>query len=147
MHSGGFELTKLTYTRVEDDLIRHRGDRQHSTTTLLRCACTNCFFAAVFFSRFDFGRMRASGFVSCSNITRYAVHSQQAHAAVNTACPGILYLVFNKADITAFASSWRAVAGRFLPLRLRGTQKTRRYIVTFSRTLGPVGACGACSGF
>ena len=27
MHSGGFELTKLTNTRVEDDLIRHRGDR------------------------------------------------------------------------------------------------------------------------
>ena len=27
MHSGGFELTKLTYTRPEDNLIRHRGDR------------------------------------------------------------------------------------------------------------------------
>ena len=27
MHSGGFELTKLTYTRLEDSLIRHRGDR------------------------------------------------------------------------------------------------------------------------
>ena len=27
MHSGGFELTKLTYTRFEDNLIRHRGDR------------------------------------------------------------------------------------------------------------------------
>ena len=26
MHSGGFELTKLTYTRLEDNLIRHRGD-------------------------------------------------------------------------------------------------------------------------
>ena len=26
-HSGGFELTKLTYTRLEDNLIRHRGDR------------------------------------------------------------------------------------------------------------------------
>ena len=29
MHSGGFELTKLTYTRLEDNLIRHRGDRLH----------------------------------------------------------------------------------------------------------------------
>ena len=28
MHSGGFDLTKLTYTRLEDNLIRHRGDRQ-----------------------------------------------------------------------------------------------------------------------
>ena len=28
MHSGEFELTKLTCTRLEDDLIRHRGDRQ-----------------------------------------------------------------------------------------------------------------------
>ena len=27
MHSGGFDLTKLTYTRLEDNLIRHRGDR------------------------------------------------------------------------------------------------------------------------
>ena len=27
MHSGGFELTKPTYTRLEDNLIRHRGDR------------------------------------------------------------------------------------------------------------------------
>ena len=27
MHSGGLELTKLSYTRLEDNLIRHRGDR------------------------------------------------------------------------------------------------------------------------
>ena len=27
MHSGGFELTKLTYIRLEDNLMRHRGDR------------------------------------------------------------------------------------------------------------------------
>ena len=27
VHSGGLELTKLTYTRLEDNLIRHRGDR------------------------------------------------------------------------------------------------------------------------
>ena len=27
MHSGRFELTKLTYTRLDDNLIRHRGDR------------------------------------------------------------------------------------------------------------------------
>ena len=26
MHLGGFELTKLTYTRLEDNLIRHRDD-------------------------------------------------------------------------------------------------------------------------
>ena len=29
MHSKGFELTKLTYTRLDDNLIRHRGDRLH----------------------------------------------------------------------------------------------------------------------
>ena len=28
MYSEGFELTKLTYTRLEDNLIRHRGDRR-----------------------------------------------------------------------------------------------------------------------
>ena len=27
MHSAGLELTKLTYTRLEDNLIHHRGDR------------------------------------------------------------------------------------------------------------------------
>ena len=27
MHSAGLELMKLTYTRLEDNLIRHRGDR------------------------------------------------------------------------------------------------------------------------
>ena len=27
MHSGGFELTKLIYSRLENNLIRHRGDR------------------------------------------------------------------------------------------------------------------------
>ena len=27
MHSAGLELTKLTYTRFEDNLIRHRGDK------------------------------------------------------------------------------------------------------------------------
>ena len=27
MHLGGFELTKLTYTRLEDNLIRHWDDR------------------------------------------------------------------------------------------------------------------------
>ena len=27
MHSGGLEFTELTYTRLEDNLIRHWGDR------------------------------------------------------------------------------------------------------------------------
>ena len=27
MNSAGLELTKLTYTRLDDNLIRHRGDR------------------------------------------------------------------------------------------------------------------------
>ena len=30
MHSEGLEHTKLTYTRLEDNLVRHRGDR-HQT--------------------------------------------------------------------------------------------------------------------
>ena len=30
MHSGGFGLTKLAYTRLENNLIRHRGDRLHT---------------------------------------------------------------------------------------------------------------------
>ena len=35
MHSGGFKLTTLTYTRLVDNLIRHRGDRQISQTDLV----------------------------------------------------------------------------------------------------------------
>ena len=31
MHSAGLELTTLTYTRLEDNLIRHRGDRDGSS--------------------------------------------------------------------------------------------------------------------
>ena len=31
MHSAGLELTKLTYTRLEDNLIRHRGDSTYYT--------------------------------------------------------------------------------------------------------------------
>ena len=34
MHSAGLELTKLTHTRLEDNLIRHRGDR-----LLMDCDC------------------------------------------------------------------------------------------------------------
>ena len=29
----GFELTKLTYTRLEDNVIRHRGDRLYKMVT------------------------------------------------------------------------------------------------------------------
>ena len=29
---GGLELTKLTYTKLEDNLIRHRGDRYIGAT-------------------------------------------------------------------------------------------------------------------
>ena len=38
MHSAGLELTKLTYTRLEDNLIRHRGDRLPRTEMVFRLA-------------------------------------------------------------------------------------------------------------
>ena len=37
VHSAGLELTKLTYTRLEDNLIRHRGDR-----TYVYVGCASC---------------------------------------------------------------------------------------------------------
>ena len=37
MHSGRFELTKLTYARLEDNLIRHRGDRLSMVIRLRLC--------------------------------------------------------------------------------------------------------------
>ena len=39
MHSGEFELTKLTYTRLEDNLIRHQGDWLLYTRLLSHRAC------------------------------------------------------------------------------------------------------------
>ena len=43
MHSAGLELTKLSYTRLEDNLIRHRGDRivyyRTNTAAALLCCC------------------------------------------------------------------------------------------------------------
>ena len=48
MHSAGLELTKLTYTMLEDNLIRHRGDRirifhtvvrEHQVHTIREIAC------------------------------------------------------------------------------------------------------------
>ena len=44
MHSAGLELTKLTYTRLEDNQIRHRGDRHV-------CTCVLVFFSL---SSFDY---------------------------------------------------------------------------------------------
>ena len=35
MHSGGLELIELTYTRFEDNLIRHRGDLQEDALCLV----------------------------------------------------------------------------------------------------------------
>ena len=37
MHSGGFELMKLTCTRLEDNLVRRRGDRQYITGIMCSC--------------------------------------------------------------------------------------------------------------
>ena len=40
MHLRGFELTKLTHTRLEDNLIRHRGDRLPYQVPVLYQVCT-----------------------------------------------------------------------------------------------------------
>ena len=43
IHSAGIELTKLTYTRLEDNLIRHRGDRLlHKANTTPPFAISTC---------------------------------------------------------------------------------------------------------
>ena len=40
MHSAGLELTELTYTRLEDNLIRHGGDRLVLPRAVLYCCKT-----------------------------------------------------------------------------------------------------------
>ena len=60
MHSEGFELTKPTYTRLEDNLIRHRGDRLYGTRSTvheyrvitavgLYCLMVSFHFSKIFF--------------------------------------------------------------------------------------------------
>ena len=46
MHSAGLELTKLTYTRLEDNLIRHRGDQIYSSAVPVVKACWSTFMRA-----------------------------------------------------------------------------------------------------
>ena len=46
LHSGGFELTKLTDTRLDDNLIRHRGDRCCYPRLTTRPLRTRSFFPA-----------------------------------------------------------------------------------------------------
>ena len=38
MHSAGLELTKLTYTGLDENLIRHRGDRLFSYESIIVCS-------------------------------------------------------------------------------------------------------------
>ena len=47
MHSAGLELTKLTYTRLEDSLIRHRGD-VYTPSTLKRAKMVHLYKWHVF---------------------------------------------------------------------------------------------------
>ena len=51
MHSAGLELTKLTFTRLEDNLIRHRGDRPN--IQILACA-NECLRKFMFRARHSF---------------------------------------------------------------------------------------------
>ena len=48
-HSAGLELTKLTYTRLEDNLIRHRGDRRMHIPVLFHFLLFS-FLSFIFFS-------------------------------------------------------------------------------------------------
>ena len=41
MHSAGLELTKLTSTRLEDNLIRHRGDRMAGYALMMMWVTSN----------------------------------------------------------------------------------------------------------
>ena len=66
VHSGGFELTKLTYTGLEDNLIRHRGDRGLWEAPLRNLDLKYCWFPE------DRNLMKNVGLnlTHCINITR-----------------------------------------------------------------------------
>ena len=52
MHSAGLELTKLSYTRLEDNLIRHRGDRHFTYQvpgTMVLYSCLFIFSSHLYF--------------------------------------------------------------------------------------------------
>ena len=66
MHSAGLEPTKLTYTRLEDNLIRHRGDRLYIYSVVLHARAYLTFGemvngrAALAGCRVTFGIIRAT---------------------------------------------------------------------------------------
>ena len=81
IHWGGFELTKLTYTGLEDNLVRHRGDRlvgvYYSRRFDVRCGIqhnlgvvnnVNFMCEITFFLKFEpkKSKTRARYFVFCS---------------------------------------------------------------------------------
>ena len=72
MHKGGFELTKLTYTRLEDNLIRHGGDRIIARRVLgyYMCGgysgitCATELNQLFFFSKIEFSREKNGLFIT-----------------------------------------------------------------------------------
>ena len=104
MHSAGLELTKLTYTRLEDNLIRHRGDRMRlawvglawrglgvvvclqALTIVLARHETKTFLSAQFGSEAQVGLLIA-GWVGSGWVCRRKPLFMSADDGTNGSCP------------------------------------------------------------
>ena len=120
MRSAGLELTKLTYTRLEDNLIRHRGDRLYQRTKMPGTKIRRYEDTKLSqFSHFPFGiflvsyicraRMHASihvhppRLVACNNVTTtqgygstYSINKRQHQHATKPITTGTLVLLAPK---------------------------------------------------
>ena len=75
MHSGGLELTKLTYNRDEDNQLRHRGDRLFIDVFF----CLFCFLTMSDqkWTRLPFGLVSLTSEALLSAMTWLAVHKMR----------------------------------------------------------------------
>ena len=91
MHSRGLEPTKLTYTRLEDNLIRHRGDQYTMSRRLvIGWLGLAAFYAHRFSSTFAVSRSRA--FRSSFFCARSSPYEQQVCTQNTRLWPGLRLL-------------------------------------------------------
>ena len=151
MHSAGLELKKLTYTRFEDNLIRHRGDRLHILQGLRKdAAFTGTQSSGRPWKKLELfhptqtkklklkGRPRISSEINSSaGVLCAAVH--QNHGEISIALPTCTwtyaYTVLRTQFSFPFLSVWResCMVGRWRACFIWPSQSSFFYLFPFSR--------------
>ena len=74
MHSGGLELTQLTYNIHEDNLLHHRGDRSNPNPTVSLWGARGCMVCQVISSNVSWGVGRGKASLDQSDTTVVVLH-------------------------------------------------------------------------